>query len=193
MKLPLLFTILLLSFSPARAGEPLQPPARVPVLIELRDQYDAPQKLSFPTTNVVVLTIADRKGSEQIDDWIAALKTRYVGRIDIRGLADCGGAPALLRGRIRKKFRETRAHPVMMDWSGEVCARFGYKQNAANVLVIGRDGGVLARHSGAASPSAVADVCAALDKALSPVFSGRNDSAGHGDLNAKARRRGDAE
>lgn len=109
------------------AGEATKPPGRAPVCIELRDQYDSPQRLVFPATNVVVLTLADKKGSEQVDGWVAALKSRYAGRIELRGLADVGGVPGWLRGKVRKKFQETRAYPVMMDWSGKVCAEFGFQ------------------------------------------------------------------
>jgi hypothetical protein len=150
-----------------RSGEGRLLATNAPACIELRDQYDAPQRLSFPATNVTLLTIADRKGSDQVEGWIAALKPRYAGRIDIRGLADCGGAPGFVQGRIRKKFQETRPYPVMMDWSGKASAQFGFKQNSANILVLGRDGRILARFAGAATAPAIAEAIAALDRALS--------------------------
>ena len=68
------------AFSQGFAGEASKPPAHAPASIELRDQYDATQRLAFPATNVVVLTIADSKGSDQIDGWVEALKARYAGR-----------------------------------------------------------------------------------------------------------------
>lgn len=139
---------------------------KVLTAIDLNDQYDAPRSLRFPTTNITVLAIADRKGAAQVDDWIATLKLRYGGRIDIRGLADVGGVPGFLRGRIRKKFQETRSHPVMMDWSGKVCARLGYQPGVANLLVLGGDGTILARFLGAASDAAVREACVVLDTAL---------------------------
>ena len=84
------------------ASEASKPPAQAPTSIELHDQYDLPQRLAFPSTNIVVLTIADRKGSEQIDGWVTALKSRCAGRFDIRGLADVGGVPGWLRGKVLK-------------------------------------------------------------------------------------------
>jgi hypothetical protein len=140
-----------------------------PASIELRDQFDAPQRLSFPATNVVVLTIADRKGSEEVDGWIAALKPLYVGRVDFRGLADVGGVPGLFQGRLRQKFQEKHKHPVMMDWSGKTCAQFGYQRGVANLLVIDCDGWIRARFRGHASPAAVAEACAALEAAHASV------------------------
>ena len=147
-------------------GEATKAPAHAPATLELRDQYDAPQRLAFPATNVVVLTIADKKGSEQIDGWVAALKAHYSGRIELRGLADVGGVPGFLRGRVRKKFQETRTYPVMMDWSGKVCAKFGFEPGLANVLVIARDGNIHARAAGPAREPALKELSAAIDAAL---------------------------
>lgn len=158
------------------AGEASRIPTHAPVSLELRDQYDAPQCLAFPATNVVVLTIADKKGSEQIDGWLAALKSRYAGRIELRGLAEVGSVPWLLRGKVRKKFQETRTHPVMMDWSGRVCAQFGYQPGVANVLVIARDGSILARVAGPARESALKEVFSAIDATVVKAASVQTNS-----------------
>jgi hypothetical protein len=151
----------------ASGGEVHPLATNAPADIELHDQYDAPQKLVFPATNITVLTIADRKGSEQVDGWIAALKPRYAGRITFCGIAAVGGAPAFVHTKIRKKFQETRTFPVMMDWSGKVCAQFSYKKDVANILVMGRNGAILGRFSGLANRQNIAETCALLDQALS--------------------------
>lgn len=148
------------------AGQVPKTPAHAPASLELRDQYDAPQRLAFPSTIVVVLTIADKKGSEQIDGWVAALKSRYAGRIELRGLVDVGGVPGFLREKVRKKFQETRTYPVMMDWSGKVCAQFGFQPGLANVLVIARDGNILARVAGPTGDPVLKEVSSAIETAL---------------------------
>ena len=51
----------------ATAGERVEQPTNAPALIEMRDQFDALQKLSFPTTNVTILTIADRYANSDRD------------------------------------------------------------------------------------------------------------------------------
>lgn len=157
----------LLAVYGAVAGEVQPFPTHAPGCIELHDQYDAPQKLSFPSTNVTVLAIADRKGSGQVDGWMAALKPRYAKRIDIRGIAHAGGAPGFLRGKIRKKFQETRTYSVMIDWSGSTCEQLSYRKEMANILVLDRDGAILGRFSGLANGPNVTEACALLDKALS--------------------------
>jgi len=151
----------------ASAGESIELATNAPACIELRDQFDSPQKLAFPTTNLTLLTIADKKGSAQVDGWVAALKPRCSGRVAIRGLADVGGAPGFVQGRIRKGFQESRQYPVMLDWSGKVCARFGYKKDEANILVLDRNGLIHARFTGVATAAAVAEVGVVLEKLLS--------------------------
>ncbi len=151
----------------ASAREFIALATKAPACIQLRDQFDSPQKLAFPTTNLTILTIADKKGSSQVDAWIAALKPRCSGGIAIRGLADVGGAPDFVQGRIRQGFQESRKYPVMLDWSGKVCAQFGYKKDEANILVLDRNGRIQARFTGIATAAAVAEVDMVLDKLLS--------------------------
>jgi hypothetical protein len=171
MKLPRQIIALVLTLTATFAGEPPKLPVKAPALLELRDQYDAPQRLTFPATNVVILTIADRKGSEQIEGWVTPLKERYGGRIDIRGLADVGAVPGFWHGKVQKKFQETRKYPVMMDWSGTNCAQFGFQPSVANVLVIARDGTIGGRFAGPATDSAFKEAQAAIDAALAGAAS----------------------
>jgi hypothetical protein len=147
-------------------SEPPSTPTNAPSSIELHDQFDAPQTLSFPATNVTLLTIADKKGSEQVAGWVAPLKQRFGKRIDIRGLADVSAVPRLLRGMVRKKFQRLQTYPVMLDWSGAAVKAFTYVPDKANVLVLDGHGQILKRISGEANPKAVQDLCAAIDRAL---------------------------
>jgi len=148
-------------------GEENSPwPTNAPALVELQDQFGKQQKLAFPNQEVTLLAIADKKGSAELNAWIAALKPRYAGRIDIRGLADMGGVPGFLQGYICRKFQATRRFPVMMDWSGKVCDRFGYRHGVANILVIDADGMIRERVCGAATEEGVTRISDALDAAL---------------------------
>ena len=141
-------------------------PTNAPSFVELHDQFDARQRLLFPATHVTLLVIADKKGSEQINGWITPLQQRFGRRVDIRGLADVSTVPRPLRGMVRLKFQESQTYPVMMDWSGEVVKAFTYVPDKANVLVLDGRGHILKRVSGEANPSAVQDVCDAIDRAL---------------------------
>ena len=162
----LLFVTLTIGVSAAPNSEPSFTPTNAPSWIELHDQFDAPQTLSFPTTNVTLLTIADKKGSEQIAGWVTPLKQRFGKRIDIRGLADVSTVPRPLRGIVRRKFQRLQTYPVMLDWSGDVVKAFTYVPDNANVLVLDAHGQILKRISGQANPKTVQDLCSAIDLAL---------------------------
>lgn len=167
-RLRLALTLLAAMPAALAAAEPAAVPAleRAPDRLALNDQYDRPQALAFPHTNVVVLLMADRDGSGEIDGWVTAIKARQWGRVELRGLADVRGVPWLLRSRIRKKFQEQRKYPVMMDWVGEMCGRLGVKPGVANVLVLGRDGRIEGRLIGPAKEGAVREAAAAVERAL---------------------------
>jgi len=166
-QLILLFLVTLAtSIHAAPSAESSVLPTNAPSSIALRDQFDAPQTLSFPADNLTLLTIADKKGSEQISGWIAPLKQRFGQRIDFRGLADMSTVPRPLRGMIRKKFQAHQTYPVMLDWSGEAVKAFTYVPDKANVLLLDTHGHILRRFSGDANPKALEDLCAAVDRAL---------------------------
>lgn len=158
----------LLLLDQSRASGAPKPPAKAPALLELRDQYNTPQRLAFPATHVVILAIADERGSAQVNDWLAPLTRRYAERVRFCGLADVSNVPAVLRGTVRKRFRETRKYPVMMDWSGRARAQFGAEREVANILLLDRRGVIVERFAGRADDRALARLCDALDKALAP-------------------------
>ena len=162
----LLLLTLATGVNAAPHSEPPITPTNAPSSIELNDQFDAPQTLSFPATNVTLLTIADKKGSDQIAGWVAPLKQRFGKRIDIRGLADVSTVPRPLRGMVQRKFQKLQTYPVMLDWSGGAVKAFTYVPDRANVLVLDEQGQILKRLSGEANPKAVQDLCAAIDHAL---------------------------
>lgn len=166
MKAILTVAVLCFSLYLGHAAEKKSVPINAPAHIELHDQYDAAQTLTFPTTNVTVITIADRRGSEQVAGWVDLLKSHYLGRIQIHGLADVGGAPGFIQGKIRRKFQESHKYPVMLDWTGKVCAQFGYEKEVANVLIIDAAGVIVGRFHGPASEQNSAEFRKALEKAL---------------------------
>lgn len=139
-----------------------------PASIELPDQFEQPQKLSFPNTNLTVLTIADRKGSEQIAGWVEPVAKRFGTRVDVRGIADVSAVPRLLRGTVRSAFRKEQTHPVMMDWSGAVVKKFAPTEDATTVLLIDGQGKILRRYVGVAKPAEVQELCKLIEQLLPP-------------------------
>jgi hypothetical protein len=129
----------------------------------LHDQFGAPQILVFPTTNITVLTIADRKGSEQISAWVLGIKRRFANGFNIRGLADVSAVPGPLHSLVRRKFQRVQAYPVMMDWTGDAVKRFSYTRGKANLLVLDTRGRIAKRYCGEATPQLIEDLSAVID------------------------------
>jgi len=164
--LPLLLLTLAASGPAAEDSKPSSEPRSAPSSIRLQDQFDRPQILSFPASNVTLLTIADKKGSEQVAGWVAPVRQRFGMRVDIRGLADVSAVPGLLRGMVRMKFQKRETYPVMLDWSGRTVKLFNSVPDKVNVLLLDRRGQILWRFTGEANTPALQELCAAIDRAL---------------------------
>lgn len=114
----------------------------------LPDQFGTNHSVDFPQLQPMILIIADRKGSEQIDAWVTAMKARYGGRLKIIGVADVGGAPGWVQGLIRKKFRKQYTYPILLDGLGKLPASLHCQKDVANVYLLDADGRVLATERG---------------------------------------------
>jgi glycosyltransferase involved in cell wall biosynthesis len=121
----------------------------------LPDQFGVVHSLTFPRTNVLIVTVADKKGDAQVDAWIAAIKTNGLPMPEIVGIADVRGVPEFWRNGIRKRFAEKRTRAVMLDWDGTVLALFQPVKNAANVFVLNPRGTIVAHFSGPADDKAL--------------------------------------
>lgn len=143
-------------------------PARTqsPARIELPDQFETLRVMTFPTTNITLLTVADKAGSEQIVGWVEPVKRQFEDRVVIEGIADVSTVPKFLRGLVRRKFQKAQTHPVMLDWSGTVVRTFSPLADQANILVLDREGKILKHWSGVATPEAVKELCETLKLAL---------------------------
>jgi len=141
-------------------------PTSLPAVIRLNDQFDKPQSISFPSTNITLLTLADKSGSDQIAGWVAPVKKRFDNRVDIRGIADMSSVPGLLRGYVRKQFQKAQTYPVMMDWSGDTVKAITYVPEKANVLVVDGSGKILMRINGEANEKSLRELSAVLEGAL---------------------------
>jgi len=135
---------------------------KVAANIELKDQYDKPHVVTFPREKVSVLTIADRRGSEQLEAWIRPIREKCGEEIEIHGLADVAGVPRPIRPMVVNHFKDKIQYPVMLDWDGKTVAQYGYSKNAAMVLVIDRNGTIRHRVQGAADAAKIAAVLVAL-------------------------------
>jgi hypothetical protein len=135
----------------------------------LRDQFDAIRVLAFPTTNLTVLTLADKKGSDEIAGWVAPIHQRFPQGLAIEGIADVSAVPRPLRPLVRRQFQKAQAHPVMLDWTGEASKQLAIRPHRANVLVLDCRGNILKRMTGPATQEAVEELCALIEQHLAPT------------------------
>jgi hypothetical protein len=164
---PLIFLAASLMAASAVAGDRVcVMPTNAPARIELHDQFDWPRTLVFPTTNITLLTIADKAGSEQIAAWVAPVKDRFKDALVIEGIADLSAVPRPLRGLVRRKFQKAQTHPVMLDWSGEVVKSFAVLPDRVNVFVLDEEGNILKRLAGKATEEGIEQLGAVLQQAL---------------------------
>lgn len=139
-------------------------PARIPSFT-LDDQHGRTHEYRFPKTNLSLVAVADRKGSAQIEGWVRPVKARYGVKLDIDGVADVSAVPGPLRGVVTRRFKQELAYPVMLDWTGAVCERFAYVRGQVGVVLLDRQGRVLARWEGAATDAALRALYEAVDRA----------------------------
>jgi hypothetical protein len=133
---------------------------------DLTDQDAKPRSYRFPKTKVTVMTIADHKGSSQLEPWIKRLHDRYAKRIDIDGVADVSMIPRPFHNIFREAFRKQLTYSVMLDWGGSVVKQFGYKNGVANLYVIDRSGRIVKQVSGPVRAAAERELTREIDRAI---------------------------
>jgi hypothetical protein len=135
---------------------------------ELPDQFQTNHTVTFPHPDPMILIVADKQGSEQIDGWVTALKASYTGRLDVVGVADAGGAPGWVHGMIRKSFRKKYSYPILIDWSGRLPALLHCQKDSANVYLLNRNGGVVHTEHGSCGDGAWQQLTNSIELVLKP-------------------------
>jgi len=166
------------------SSQPRSCPAQISAF-ELTDQFNHTHRFTLPRTQVTLLTIADKKGSEQVGDWIRAFKSQYAQRIAYLGVADLGKVPGMFRGLVEKSFRKQQRYPVLLDWKGTLAKSLACKPDEVTVLVLDRNGSIQARVSGSINQDARRELGVVIDRLLSNTSAhedpdhGRNRFGGH--------------
>ncbi len=159
-----LFIVALFSLLIAAPALAATSPRAAPIEFTLTDQDGQTRVVDYPREKVSVFVVADQKGAAEIAGWIQPLYARYQNRIEISGIAALPGIPPMFHGLFRREFKKRLTYPVMLDWNGEVARSFGYEKARAELFVIGKDGRVALRQSGAANERGLAEVFEAIDR-----------------------------
>lgn len=125
---------------------------------ELKDQHQQTHRFTFPCTNLLILTVADQKGSAQVAAWVRPLKERFPHGLPIEGVADLSIVPAFLRPLVRREFKSKFEHPVMLDWSGNLVRKLNCLPGTVNIFAVATNGAVLWNSHGAAETNKLAEL-----------------------------------
>ncbi len=163
------FVLLALALSvaaAAMAAETSAPAASRQITgFELPDQHDKEHRYHFPKANLSLLTVADQKGSAQVESWAKPVRERYGAKVDIDGVADMSAVPGFVRNMVTGQFKKRQQYPVMLDWTGKVCRQLGGPKGQAGILLIDREGRVLREWHGHATEGTLRELFATIDKA----------------------------
>lgn len=136
----------------------------------LKDQFGNELSIKFPRQKVIILAIADKDGSEQLEEWIRPLaekySAKYADKLDIQGIAELSSVPGIAKGVVRNFIKKKSERPVMLDWSGAVSKSYSYEKDKANVFLIDRAGNILVRAVGAADAVKLEELYLEIDKLL---------------------------
>lgn len=133
---------------------------------ELEDQFGKRVTCRFPKNRPSILAFGDREGAQQIEGWIRPIYERFGPSVDIHGIAVLREVPALFRGFARSQFRRRIKYPVLLDFKGDVTERYGYAAGKANVIIVDRNGEILLKETGPATPEKLQRIYRALESLL---------------------------
>lgn len=169
MRIYFFLALTLISFQTVSGQEQGEPASTNAIIVQdfvLSNQYKKEMPQSFPKETVSIFALADRKGSDQLENWITPFYKRYEDRVDICGLANMKGLPKLLRPMLRGIFKKSIDYPVMMDWKGTVCESLHYKSGVADIFVVDCNGVVVHRISGEATEEKLQTCYAVIDRLM---------------------------
>ena len=138
---------LLLLVTCARAEDP---PATELISFKIKDQFDTLHTDGRYRSSAVLVTWADRKGSEYVVGWAPALHDSLAQELSSYRLrqisvAHLKGVPFFLKGKVKGRFPKSPNAWVLMDWGGEFNKAYACTEDRFNVLVFDSSSRLVAR------------------------------------------------
>ena len=111
----------------------------------IKDQFDKLHTAGYYRHSVVVLVTGDRKGSDYIEQWAAALHDSVVGLVDsyrVKFLpaAHLKGVPFFIKSTIKSKFPKEKEKWTLMDYGGVFKKAYDLPDDMCSVVVFDRRG-----------------------------------------------------
>lgn len=155
-------------FTTATTPDNAAKPAKKERAVEfaLKDQFGNELAYKFPREKVSVLAIGDKEGSEQLEAWIRPLVERYGDKVDIHGIAELSAVPGIAKGVVRNIIKKKSKYAVMLDWSGDVSKSYNFQKDKANIILIDKNGSIVAKQIGTADGSKLEHFYKEIDSLL---------------------------
>ena len=88
----------------------------------------------------LVVSWADRNGSDHLDAWLPALRDTLVTelrghRLRILDVADVAGVPFFIKGLVRSRMQESASGSVLLDWGGAFRKAYGCTPDHVNLIL----------------------------------------------------------
>lgn len=132
----------------------------------LKDQFGAETSFKFPREKATILTIGDKEGAEQLEAWVRPLAEKYGDKIEMHGIAELSAVPGIAKGIVRNIIKKKSPHAIMLDWSGDVSKSYNFKKDSANVILIDKQGDIISRRTGAATPEQLQELMKEINSLL---------------------------
>lgn len=132
----------------------------------LKDQFENSYNIKFPRDKITVLIFGDREGSDQVEGWTRPIYNQFRDKIEVYGIAELSAVPNLARGVVRRIIKSKTKYSVLLDWSGTVSKSYGYEKGKANVFVIGKNGNLIAKRTGAANNAQLQSIYRVINRGL---------------------------
>jgi hypothetical protein len=132
----------------------------------LKDQFGNNLEYKFPREKVSILAFGDKDGSDQLEAWIRPLYDKYTDKVDIMGVAELSAVPAIARGIVRAMIKKKSKKAVMLDWEGKVSKDFKYEKKQANIVLIDKNGNIIAKQIGIADEAKLKTFYAEIDRLI---------------------------
>lgn len=111
----------------------------------VEDQFKTEWKWEQFKGKNVIMVLCDREGREYSEKWVNPFRNTFGNKVEYVAFADVSSVPGLLKGFIRSKVRDNYAHPLLLDWEGDVFKYYQCAEGVANVVFIDKTGTI--RHS----------------------------------------------
>jgi hypothetical protein len=159
--------ILLLFASPRAGARAADIPS--PISISLTDQWEKPAALHAPLDRITILTVADRTGAEQINEWVAPLKVQFGTNVQFFAVADVSAVPGPLRGMVRRRFAKEYTYPIALDWKGTITGQLALTSKSVNLFVLDRSGTIQHTAQGTVATETLRNLINAVTRLLPPA------------------------